>query len=96
MSGCLRVTYMTHCKLKPRSCTRLLVWIPLIRPNHQHAPSTISSPTNIVDTTMAAVVPTIISTAATTATATAARATSVGIDDGLGSPPMIHCKKYCN
>lgn len=62
-----------------------------MQPDHQHAPSTISTTTNIVATTMAAVVSTVITTAATIATATAATATSVGTDDELGPGPiMIH------
>lgn len=81
---------MTYSELKPRLFTRLLAQIPPMQPDLQHAPSTIST-TNIVATTMAAVVPTIIPTTARIATATAATATSVGTDDELGPAPiMIH------
>lgn len=57
-------------------------------PNHQSAPKTTSTSTIIVASTMAAVVPTIINTAATIAIAIAATATSVGNDDELGPSPI--------
>lgn len=77
-----RYAHTTCVKLKPRSCTGLLVKKPAMDPDHQDA----QSPKNMMATKMAAVVPTNITTAATIATATAATATSVGTDDdGLGS-----------